>query len=374
MGLTVMQLLPALEVGGVERGTLEIAAALVERGHRALVVSSGGRLVEELRALGARHFGYPIGRKNLTTLRYIRRLRRLIAEENVDIVHARSRLPAWIGYRAVRGLPRERRPNWITTVHGPYSVNAYSRIMTSGERVIAISDFIRDYITGNYPGVDAERIRVIPRGIDRRRYPAGYVPPSDWCVRWREQFPHLDGQRLLVLPGRVTRWKGQEDFVAMIGQLVARGEAVHGLIAGGISDPRSDFERELKTLVAARGLQDRVSFLGQRDDLREILALADIAYSLTVEPEAFGRTTIEALSLGTPVVGYNHGGTGEILRAVLPQGLVAPHDVDAAVRTSCELLAAPVAVPTEHPYTLARMQNETLETYEQLRTAADQTA
>jgi glycosyltransferase involved in cell wall biosynthesis len=366
MALTIMQLLPALEVGGVERGTLEIAQALVARGHRALVVASGGAMVEELRATGAKHIDYPIGRKSLRTLGMIRRLRELIVTEKVDVVHARSRLPAWVAYRALRGLPRARRPRWVTTVHGPYTVNAYSRIMTSGERVIAISEFIRDYIRRSYPQVPAARIRVIPRGIDRTRYPAGYRPPTQWQADWRRRFAALDDRRLLVLPGRLTRWKGHEDFIAVVGELIARGMPVHGLIAGGAAGPRTAFERELKALVAERGLAARITFLGRRDDLREILALADVAFSLTVEPEAFGRTTLEALSIGIPVVGYGHGGTGEILRNILPQGLVAPRDIAGAVATTCAFLAAPVAVPATHPYTLERMQRDTIAIYEEL--------
>jgi len=361
-----MQLLPALEVGGVERGTIEIARALIDRGHRALVVSAGGRGVEELRSMGAEHIERPIGRKSLRTLGTIRGLREIITQEGVDIVHARSRLPAWIGYRAVTKLPPDRRPRWITTVHGPYTVNAYSRIMASGERVIAISEFISDYVKRNYPLVATDRIRIIPRGVDRAQYPAGYRPPHAWSAHWREQFPTLAGQRLLVLAGRLTRWKGQEDFIAMIGALVARGLPIHGLIAGGAPASRVAFERELKALVVARGLADKITFLGKRDDLREVLATADIAYSLTSEPEAFGRTTIEALSLGTPVIGYDHGGTGEILRDILPQGLVAARDIAGAVATTGAFLSTPVAVPATHHYTLARMQHDTIETYEQL--------
>ncbi|MDA0822410.1 MAG: glycosyltransferase, partial [Proteobacteria bacterium] len=130
-----MQLLPALDVGGVERGTVEIAAALVKAGHRAMVVSAGGKLVEELRDLGAHHVEMPIGEKSILSLRHIRTLRELIAGQQVDIVHARSRLPAWIGFRAIQGLNAATRPRWVTTVHGPYSVNFYSKIMTSGETV-----------------------------------------------------------------------------------------------------------------------------------------------------------------------------------------------------------------------------------------------
>jgi glycosyltransferase involved in cell wall biosynthesis len=364
MALTVMQLLPALEVGGVERGTLEIAAALIERGHQAIVVSAGGHLVDELCALGATHVNCPIGRKSVRTLLTIKRLRDIIKRYEVDLVHARSRLPAWIGHHAISGLAQSERPRWITTVHGPYSVNFYSRIMTSGDQVIAISEFIRDYVLTNYPSVSPSRIKVIARGVDRNRYAHAYQPSQFWQTKWQEQHPQLDGKRLLVLPGRITRWKGQADFITMLDELVQREFPVHGLIAGGASDSGSEFERDLREQVAARGLLEHLTFLGQRADLRDILAHADIAYSLTLEPEAFGRTTIEALSVGTPVIGYAHGGTGEILREVLPQGLVAPGNVTHAVETTCAFLAKPAPVPATHKYTLAAMQQATIDVYE----------
>lgn len=360
-----MQLLPELDVGGVERGTVEIAAALVANGHRAIVVSAGGRLVGELTALGAVHETLEIGRKHVRTLGCIRPLRDLIRTHGVDIVHARSRLPAWIGARAINGLAAGERPGWVTTVHGPYTVNAYSRIMTSGDRVIAISGFIRAYITGHYARVDPDRIRVIPRGIDRTTYPPGYVPDAAWRESFFAQYPYLHGRRLLVVPGRLTRWKGQEDFVEVIARLVRQGCPVHGLIAGG-DGGRGRFAEDLRALIAAHNLQAHITLLGNRGDLREILALADIAYSLTIEPEAFGRTTAEALSLGTPVIGYDHGGTGEILGDVLPQGLVPCRDVDAAAALTARFLDEPPAVPREHPYTLARMQSATLAVYAEL--------
>ena len=366
MALTVMQLLPALDVGGVERGTLEIAAALVAKQHRAIVVSDGGRLVEELKSLGATHIECPIGKKSLRTIACIRRLRKIIEHEGVDILHARSRLPAWIGYRALAGIPEQRRPHWVTTVHGPYTVNAYSRIMVSGERVVTISEFIGDYVRRNYPSVPTALIRVIPRGIDDTRYRPDYTPDPAWHKRWTAQHPELNGKRLLVLPGRLTRWKGQEEFIALLDALNTRGIPIHGLVAGGATGSSSKFEAELKSLAARRGIEEKITFLGRSDDLREILHIADIAYSLTLEPEAFGRTTIEALSLGTPVIGYDHGGTGEILRQVFPQGLVAFRDISAAVETTCAFLAAPVAVPTQHPFSLARMQADTIKIYEEL--------
>lgn len=364
--LTVLQLLPELQVGGVEQGTLEIASALVRAGHRALVVSAGGRMVPALEVTGAQHFALPIGRKRLSTLLLVRKLRELCEREQVDIMHARSRLPAWIGHLALRQLPPARRPRWMTTVHGPYTVNGYSRIMVSGERVIAISGFIRDYIQSAYPDVDAGRITVIPRGVDRARYPHGYTPPAEWLDNWRRSHPELARRHALVLPGRLTRWKGQADFIRMIARLVADGLPVHGLLAGGPHPRKRAYERELQKLVAQLEVEPAVSFLGNRSDLREILSVSACAFSLTGEPEAFGRTTIEALSLGIPVIGYEHGGTGEILRNIFPDGLVAPGDVDAAAARCAAFLRQRPPVPMIHPYTVERMQAATLGVYAEL--------
>ncbi|MGR8918648.1 MAG: glycosyltransferase family 4 protein [Gammaproteobacteria bacterium] len=369
--LTVMQLVPELEVGGVERGTVEIAAALVGRGHRALVVSGGGRLVSELDALGAEHLRLGIGEKRLGSLHHVRRLAALMQAQEVDVVHARSRLPAWLGWLARRRLPADRRPAWVTTVHGPYTVNRYSRIMVSGETVIAISEFIADYVTQNYPAVSAARIRVIPRGVDPARYPHGYQPGADWLRRWREEQPALAGRTLITLPGRLTRWKGQLDFLRLVAELRQRGRDVHGLLAGSTHPRRPDFEQELRETAARLGIADRLSFLGSRDDLREILAVSAIACSLTNEPEAFGRTTIEALSLGTPVVGYDHGGTGEILAHLLPAGRVPVGDVARAADCCEAFLDDAPAVPASHPYTVAAMQTATLEVYAALAARRD---
>lgn len=361
-----MQLLPELQVGGVEQGTIEIAAALVKAGHRALVVSAGGAMVPALEATGATHVALPIGRKRLSTLMLARELRSVIEREGVDIVHARSRLPAWIGHLALRGIPATRRPRWVTTVHGPYTVNRYSRVMTSGERVIAISEFIHNYIRREYPHVDPARITVIPRGVDRARYPRDYSPGSEWLTQWKSEHPSLSRRHALVLPGRLTRWKGQEDFLRMLAKLVQQGLPVHGLLAGGPHPRKRGYERQLHKLVAELEIEPAVSFLGNRRDLREILAVSACAFSLTGEPEAFGRTTIEALSLGVPVVGYDHGGTGEILRSIFPAGMVPVGDIDAAAERCAAFLKQRPPVPVIHPYTVERMQAATLAVYADL--------
>lgn len=363
MPLTVLQLLPELEVGGVEQGTLEIAEALVAAGHRALVVSAGGRMVERLEAVGGEHHRLAVGRKHPSTLLLIRKLRELCRAEHVDVIHARSRLPAWIGYFARNGMPVEIRPRWITTVHGPYTVNRYSRIMVSGEHVIAISDFIRDYIRTSYSDIPATKITVIPRGVDRGQFSYGYQPSTTWMREWQASNPMLAGKRLLCLPARLTRWKGQQDFIQLMALLCARHLPVHGLIVGGSHPRKREFEVELKDTVTRLGLGAQISFLGQRSDMREILAVSDLVFSLTREPEAFGRTTIEALSLSRPVIGYDHGGTGELLRAIYPAGLVPIGNIEAAAARAVEFLAHCPLVPAVHHYTLERMQQATLALY-----------
>src|SRR5690606_8462608 len=169
--LTVVQLLPALESGGVERSTLEIAAALVASGHRAIVVSAGGRLVPALPAAGAEHIALAIGRKAPAVLRHVPALCRLCLEVGADIVHARSRLPAWLGRMALASLPAARRPRWVTTVHGLNSPGRYSAVMASGERVVCVSRTVRDYVLRHYPDTDPAHLRVIERGIDPAQFP-----------------------------------------------------------------------------------------------------------------------------------------------------------------------------------------------------------
>ena len=364
--LTVAQLLPELEVGGVEQGTLEIAAALVAAGHRAIVISGGGRLVAPLEALGATHITLPVGRKRLSSLGLIGPLRRIFREQRVDLVHARSRLPAWLGHFALQGMAAAERPRWVTTVHGPYTANAYGRIMASGERVIAISKFIQSYVQQAWPGIDSSRVRLIPRGVDVSRWPHGFQPDASWLSQWLAEHPELKTRHALVLPGRLTRWKGQEDFVRMVAQLVGMGVPVQGVLAGGPHPRKRGFEEDLRALVRALGIEEFVTFLGNRSDLREVLAVSACAFSLTLDPEAFGRTTIEALSLGVPVIGYDHGGTAEILREVFPQGLVGLRDVNAAAARCAEFLRNRPTVPATHPYTTARLQAATLAVYEEL--------
>ena len=233
--MKILQILPELNSGGVERGTLEIAAHLVRSGHEALVVSNGGRQVGALEKLGARHIAMPVHRKSLATLGQVWPLRRLFREERPDIVHIRSRVPGWVAWLAWREMPVAERPRLVSTVHGFYSVNAYSAIMTKGERVIAVSESIRDYVLENFPRTPPAQIRVIPRGVELERYARGFVPPAGWLAKWRKEQEKCTGRVVLLLPGRITRLKGHEDFFHLLAGLKRAGVAARASSAGSWS-------------------------------------------------------------------------------------------------------------------------------------------
>ena len=367
--LSVAQLLPALNGGGVERGTLEVARELVRRGHRSVVISAGGRLVADLISEGSEHLAWPLGSKSPLTLRWVWPLRRWLTEQRIDILHARSRLPAWIGWLAWRGMDPATRPRFITTVHGLYSISRYSAIMNRGERVIAVSETVRDYLQRHYPELSAARIQVIQRGVDPAAFPYGYRPSAAWLADWRQQYPQRQDAPVLTLPGRLSRLKGHEDFIELIARLRARGSSVQGLIVGGVEPRRQRYADQLRAKVRSLGLDDVILFTGHRSDMREIYAISTLVLSLSAKPESFGRTVLEALSLGTPVVGYAHGGVGEILARLYPAGLTPFGDLDALTARVSELLTAGPPVPPEPAFPLQRMLDETLALYEALHQA-----
>lgn len=365
MRRTVLQILPALEAGGVERGTLEVAAELARRDYRSIVISGGGRLVPELLAGGSEHITLPVGKKSLTSLGLIPKLTGLFWREEPAIIHARSRLPAWLAWLARRGLG-DHRPAFVTTVHGPYSVNAYSRIMTRGERVIAISGYIRDYILKNYPAVDAANITLIHRGVSRRKYPHDFKPAPAWREKWEHAHPELRGRFILTLPARITRWKGHEDFIRIIGQTIQAGLNAHGLIAGAAARGKRAYLGELQAKIRRVGLDRHITFLGHCDDMREVMSISNIVLSLARTPEAFGRTALEALALGVPVIAYDHGGAAEVLGAVFPEGRARPLDIDHAVALIQSFHNTRPRVKAQNPFTLKAMLDKTLAIYDSL--------
>ena len=358
-------MIPEMESGGVERGTLELARHLGELGHESLVISGGGKMVKQLEACGTRHITLPVGRKRLSSLLLVSKLRRLFAEEKPDILHLRSRVPAWLAWLAWRGMDPATRPRLVTTVHGFNSVNRYSEIMTCGERVICVSESIRDHVLKHYPKASPDKLRVIHRGIDPADYPHGYEPSTDWKEGFFREFPETRGKHLLTLPGRITRLKGHEDLAKIL-KALSSDERLHAVIAGGAHPKKIAYLDEIRALFAAEGLANRVTFTGGRTDLKEILAISSVVLSLTTQPESFGRTTLESLGLGIPVAGYDHGGVGEQLALLYPAGRIPANDPTAAVPVVKTLLENPPPIPAEHPFTLQAMLEGTMAVYDEL--------
>lgn len=328
--ITVVQILPDLDSGGVERGTLEINQALVGRGHKSIVVSAGGRLVEKLTHEGGEHVTLDIGQKSPATLLLTGNLKRLFADQKVDLVHVRSRMPAWVTLIAWKLISPTRRPRLITTVHGLNSVSWYSRVMTYGERVIAVSDCCRDYVLRNYPKTDPTKVITIHRGVSSDEFPYGFKPSAEWIGNWRCQYPHLAGQFLVLLPGRLTRFKGHFDFLQAIKKVKEQNAPIHGLVVGGVDPRRRSYAESVHTEVTRLGLDDAVTFTGHRSDLREIMSISDAVVSTSIKPpESFGRTVLESVKLGRPTLGYDHGGVGEVLGTIYPEGRVPLEDTDA---------------------------------------------
>ena len=376
--LTVVQLLPALESGGVERSTLEIAAALTAAGHRAVVISAGGRLLPALLATGAKHISLPIGRKSLWSLRHIPTLRRIFHELEADIVHARSRLPAWLALRALRGASGggRRAPHFVTTSHGLNSPGRYSRVMTRGERVICVSETVRAYLLQHYSRLDPGRLVVIPRGVDAAEFSQGFTPDPEWRTRFAKDFPQLVGGQFLLMPGRGTRLKGHSYALRLLAGLRASGIDARLMLAGAEQSGRERYLAELQAQITAAGLQQHVVITPPRADMRELYATSDLVLQVSDQPESFGRTVLEALAIGRPVLGWDHGGVGELLHALYPAGAVRLRDGEQLLARASELLsgavqAASIAPAISHRYTLARMQHDTLALYADLTHGED---
>jgi glycosyltransferase involved in cell wall biosynthesis len=369
--LTVLQLLPALESGGVERSTIEIADALVRAGHRALVVSAGGRLLPALEATGARHVTLDIGRKSLLSLRHVATLRRLFVQERVDIVHARSRLPAWQARLALRGNGASgsghAHPHFVTTVHGLNTPSRYSAVMASGERVICVSRTVREFVLRHYPRVDPSRLQVIPRGIDPAQFPRAPLPDRAARAEVAALHPQLGGDGpLLLLPGRGTRLKGHADALQLLVALRRDGSDARLWMPGAGDPRRAAYVAELQAQAAQLGLADALAITEPTTAIARAYAASDLVLQLSRKPEAFGRTVLEALAVGRPVLGWDHGGVGELLGEWWPQGAVVPFDAQALASAARACLAQAVAPEVRMPDTLHAMQEATLSLYDEL--------
>ena len=361
----IVQALVSLNLGGSELVATELSEFATAQGHRVTVIAADGPLGDRVRASGADHLDWPIGKKRLGTLRYVSRLSEWLQHQRPDILHVHSRLPAWICLLAIRRLDEAVRPVFITSMHGHYSVSRYSAVMAGGDRVIAVSDHIREYTLHNYPATDPGRVLTILGGISHQAFPYGYRPGTAWFEQTLQDFPELRERRLLCLPGRLSRYKGHPDFIELTARLLPEFPDLQGVIVGK-ARPGSRYRDELEGLAERYGVLDRITFAGARTDMRDWLSASEIVFSLCSDPpEAFGRTVPEALHLGVPVIGWDHGGVQEVLAEVFPAGAIAPGDRTQLIERARDFLRQRPAVNRSTAFGLQESMQKTMAVYQQ---------
>jgi glycosyltransferase involved in cell wall biosynthesis len=322
--MNIVQILPEMDEGGVEGETLDFAIYLAGQGHNSIVISGGGRLVGQLEEAGVRHITWAhIGEKSFRCLKYLNKLRRLYIDENIDVVHLRSRLPAWVGYLAWKLIKPAQRPTLITTFHGFYSINCYSAIMTKGEYVVAVSQVIKDHILANYT-IDESRLSIIHGGCDMQAFdPDAVLPERVKVIKEGWRVPQ-DSTPIVMLPGRLTHWKGQHVFIESLNRIK---DLEFFAVCVGEKDAGSSYVEKLQDTIDNYGLQDKVKLVGHCSDIPAALLAADIIVSASSsQPEAFGKVAIEAMAMGRPVIATKHGGSLETIEDNTTGWFVAPDD------------------------------------------------
>lgn len=376
---TLLQVVPALQTGGVEQTTLDVAAAVVKAGGRALVASAGGRLELGLVERGGEAAPMPLDSKNpLIMMANARRLKALILREGVSLVHVRSRAPAFSAIWAARraGVPV------VTTYHGVYNARSaikrwYNGVMTRGDLTIANSEFTRDHVIAEH-GVDPARVIAIPRGVNLRRFnPAAVAPDRVAAIRAAWGIGADERRLILLLAGRLTRWKGQ----GLLIEALARRKAETGLneillILAGDDQGRSAYTEALRAMIAEAGLDDAVRLVGHVDDMPAAYLVAHAAAAPSLDPEAFGRTAVEPQAMGRVVLAADHGAVRETVADGETGWRVKPSDVTAwAVALTRLVEAGPdrrgamgevACERVKALYGVDRMTERTLEVYRQV--------
>lgn len=385
-GRTILQIIPNLDAGGAERTTIDIAAALAEAGAHALVASAGGRLVSELQAKGGVWIPFPAATKNpLAMALNSRRLAGIIRSEGVDLVHARSRAPAWVAL----GATRSTKTPFVTTYHGSYAGQStlkilYNSVMARGDVVIANSSYTAGLIAKAYPFAK-DRTAVIYRGTDLKLFsPAGVDAARVQRLRKSWDVPPED--RIVLLAARLTGWKGQKVLIEAARILATRGISDVRYILAGDDQGRSGYVRELDAAITRAALSGVVRRVGHVTDMPAALAAASVVTVASTEPEAFGRAAVEAQAMGTPVVVTNLGAVPETVLTpprvpaeqrtgwTVPPGdpLALADALETALKLGAaahESMARRSRVHVEGSFTLERMCRQTLKLYARILSA-----
>lgn len=345
--LRILQILPSLVAGGVERGTLDLSRYLVSRGHEVWVCSSGGPLVAALEQTGAKHIQLPVNSKNpLIAWINSRRLIRLQKDHAFDVIHVRSRAPAWSVFWARKQL----KIPVFSSFHGQYGhqnslKRFYNSVMLKTDVCIAVSDFIKTHIQDCYPAYPCD-LKLVRRGIDLETF-AYHDSLLEKMKALKAQWKILDNQKLIILPGRLTRLKGHQVFLEALSLL--KGHAIAGIspdnlrcLIVGDEPGKDDYRKQLEEYIVAEKLSDFVAFTGNCYDMPAMYALADIVISASTKPEAFGRTACEAQAMGCLVIATKHGGSLETIAPAMRQFMCEQGNSKAmadAIKKALEMLA-----------------------------------
>ena len=306
--MKIVQILPELNEGGVERGTMELSRELVKRGFESVVISSGGKLAAQIKHDGGLHVTLDVCSKNpLSAPWRIFKLYQTLKKLSPDILHVRSRVPAWMVFFANKWLNLP----VISTVHGFNSVGFYSSIMTKADHVICVSNSVKTFIQKHYK-IPNENITVIPRGIDLVTFNPQNID-HEFIKDFKQQH-HLQDRWIITTVGRITQLKDIETFIKAIALLKHEHSHVIGLIVGGVRDDKRDYFSSLQSLTQELHLQNNIIFTGSISKIAEIYSLSDIVVSCSKKPESFGRSVAEAISMNTPVVATGHGGVLDIIK------------------------------------------------------------
>ncbi len=369
--MNILQILPELNIGGVERGTVDLARALMANDHKAVVVSGGGRLVKQLDIVGARHYLLPVGRKSpFTMIKMVGRLCEIIKRENIDIVHARSRVPAWIAFFACRIT----RTPFITTAHGYYGNRFTSRVMGWSRFVIVASNIIARHMMDDF-NVPHSKIRLIPRGVDLERFvfedPKKKRGSGKGPAAVKEHSPKRDSFTVGVI-ARLTPIKGHTYLIKALSAVSRAMPKLRVLIVGEPSPGKEKYKESLELLVKRLGLSQIVEFTGWKEDIPAVLSELDLLVLPTVVPEAFGRTIIEAGACGVPVVATRVGGIVDLIADGVNGLLVEPGDARPLQKAILRLAKDPeLAIRLiinarkniEEKFSMEKMVKETLTLY-----------
>jgi glycosyltransferase involved in cell wall biosynthesis len=322
--IKVVQLLPDLDEGGVEIETIELSNFLVSSGHKSIVISNKGRLVSKLKDREHVHVDWDIGAKNLNTFKYFIPLRKLLLNEKIDILHIRSRVPAWLGFLILKSIPILKRPILITSFHGFYSVNFYSSIMTKGDKVIAVSSAIKEHINKNYY-CDNDKIEIIYGGFDEDLFNPFNVK-NERIENLKKKWSIIDKKNpIIILPARLTKLKGHLFFLESIN--LVRGLDFTVLLLGEL-DEKHAYHESIRNRISSLNLREKVFFVGNCDDMPAALMIADIVVSSSILPESFGKVSIEAGAMGKPVIATAHGGSLETIIDKKTGWLVEPSNTE----------------------------------------------